>query len=615
MSIRAVLNRSAFVSALVVVAALVPFEPARLHATQDAARKLDDAVKSHARRPGGSSRVIIRSSNGSLGSVASLLRLAGGTPGRTLKSIRSQVAVVPNAALRLLATSPDIERISLDRPVAGAMDRTAHTVGASAIRQDLGYDGSGIGVAVVDSGITSWHDDLAGADGRLRVSRFVDFVTSHKRLEDEYGHGTHVAGIIAGNGFDSDGGRTGIAPGAHLVVLRVLDGEGRGYVSDVIAALEYAIDHRQEFNIRIVNVSIAAGVFESYNTDPLTLAAQRAVQAGMVVVAAAGNIGQGVNGRTLYGGITSPGNAPWVLTVGASSHMGTIDRVDDTIASFTSRGPTAIDIGAKPDLVAPGLGIESLSNPASTLYSDASPYLLPGTKPTSYLPYLSLSGTSMSAPVVSGTAALMLQANPALTPNQVKAILQYTAQVYANYDPLTEGAGFLNAKGAIQLARHLASPLEIPYPDSADWSASVIWGNRVVKGGRLTADANAWSAAVMWGARSDANGAPISWGVRCESANCTETSGSWSVGSGYSRNVVWGSRCEGDDCSYAWTIDLATSADGGETVVWGTDGGETVVWGTDGGETVVWGTDTGETVVWGTSCHEPTCRPVIWGGR
>ena len=121
--------------------------------------------------------------------------------------------------------------------------------------------------------------------------------------------------------------------------------------------------------------------------------------------------------------------------------MGTTTRSDDTMAAFSSRGPGAVDYGAKPDLVAPGVGIDSPRDPYSTFYTTKSNYLLNGTVSTWYKPYLSLSGTSMAAPVVSGTVALMLQANPGLTPNLVKAILEYTAQVYPNYDPLTEGAG------------------------------------------------------------------------------------------------------------------------------------------------------------------------------
>ena len=176
----------------------------------------------------------------------------------------------------------------------------------------------------------------------------------------------------------------------------MLDGAGSGRISDVIAAIDYVVENKDALNIRVINLSVAAGVYESYDSDPLTLAAQRAVNAGIVVVAAAGNHGRSADLRTQYGGITAPGNAPWVLTVGASSHMGTTDRSDDTIAPFSSRGPGAVDAGAKPDIVAPGVGTESLSDPDSALYSSDSAYLLNGSVWTSYLPYLSLSGTSMA---------------------------------------------------------------------------------------------------------------------------------------------------------------------------------------------------------------------------
>ena len=207
----------------------------------------------------------------------------------------------------------------------------------------------------------------------------MDFVNGQEQAYDDYGHGTHVAGIIAGNGLDSGGARAGIAPAARLVVLKVLDGSGKGNISDVIAALDYAVEHRDELNIGVINLSVATGVYESYDTDPLTVAAQRAVNAGIVVVTAAGNNGQNAQGGTSYAGVTAPGNAPWVLTVGASSHMGSADRADDAIAAFSARGPAAIDFAAKPDIVAPGVGIESLANPGSQLYTSGGPYLLPGT--------------------------------------------------------------------------------------------------------------------------------------------------------------------------------------------------------------------------------------------
>ena len=314
------------------------------------------------------------------------------------------------------------------------------------MRQELGLDGAGIGIAVIDSGI-AYHDDLADASGPQRVDRFVDFVGGQSMPYDDYGHGTHVAGIIAGNGYDSDGKRTGIAPAARLIVLKALDGTGTGRISDVIAAIEYAIENRDALNIRVINLSIASAVYESYETDPLTVAALHAVQAGIVVVAAAGNNGVSPAGFTRYGGITAPGNAPWVLTVGGSTHMGTTNRADDSVALFSSRGPTAVDTAAKPDLVAPSVGIESLAAPGSALYGARTPYLLSGTVPTSSLPYLSMSGTSMASPAVAGTVALMLQANPQMTPNQIKAVLQYTAEVNSHADALTQGARLPERQG------------------------------------------------------------------------------------------------------------------------------------------------------------------------
>lgn len=624
---------------LLVVATFTPIGSAPVAGSADGLSKLDLHLRQRALLSTGQSRVIVRAAGGmSASGIAPIIQEVGATLGRRLPNIRSHVALVPNGLLRRLAASPFVDHVSLDRDVVGTMERTSATIGATIARQEFGYDGSGVGVAIVDSGVTSWHDDLADDAGAMRVDRFVDFVGGAATAYDDYGHGTHVAGIIAGNGFDSGGARAGIAPGAHLIVLKALDATGRGHISDVIAALDYAVAQRQALNIRVINLSVAAGVYESYNADPLTLAAQNAVRAGIVVVAAAGNIGRSLDGHTQYGGITAPANAPWVLTVGASSHMGTVDRSDDTIATFTSRGPTAVDALAKPDIVAPGVGIESLAAPGSALYTSAAAYLRSGTVPTAYLPYLSLSGTSAAAPVVTGTIALMLQANPALTPNAVKAILQFTSGIYLSYDPLTEGAGFLNAKGAVELARYLTVPATGSYPDSTSWGKQLIWGNRLVKGSRLASNANAWSTAVTWGATTTPAGAVIWWG----------DGGKWRIDKGTVRNVVWGTICGGANCTSPWTVDTVTAAIDGETVVWGTtDGGETVVWGTtDGGETVVWGTTgdgetvvwgttadgemvvwgtvidgvpvvlgsepSGETVVWGTSCFDPSCEPVIW---
>lgn len=535
--------------------------------------KLDPLLQQRLTQPLGESRIIVTVDNTvSLDALAVLIAEAGGVPGRLLPLINGQTAIVPNASLAALAGHPAIQHLALDRPVAGTLERTAEAVRATAARQAFGVDGAGIGIAVIDSGITPWHDDLAdpAIPGSQRVAQFVDFVNDAPTPIDEYGHGTHVAGIIAGNGFDSNGARTGIAPGAHLVVLKVLNETGQGRISDVIAAFDYAVAHKTDFNIRIANLSIAAGVYESFHLDPLTVAARRVVESGIVVVAAAGNLGRRADGSTQYGAVTAPGNAPWVLTVGASSHMGTIDRADDTVAAFSSRGPTAIDRVPKPDLVAPGVGIESLSAPGSYLYNSRPAYLLNGTVSAASLPYMSLSGTSMAAPVVSGAVALMLQVNPALTPNAVKAILQYTSETSSTYDVMTQGAGFLNVRGAVELASFFASPTS-GYPTTTTWGKKLIWGKRHLWGGRIYPNVPAWAASVMWGSPSPDSASLMTWTA------------------------------------------LVLGLNQGEGVIWGASDGDSVVWGTDGGDSVVWGTEAeGDSLVWGTGgCRDPSCD-VIW---
>jgi serine protease AprX len=612
-----------FLAALTMIAGVAPVASAQPARPSVEPSKLDPLLRKHASLPGGFSRVIVRVDDAnSLAKLVPLIQQVGGRLGRRLPILKGQVAYLPNAALTAIANSALVKDILLDRPVEAVVERTGVTIGATAIRQELGYDGTGIGVAVLDSGVSAWHDDLSGAGGQ-RIERFVDFVNGRDAAYDDYGHGTHVTGVVAGNGFDSGGARTGIAPGAKLVVLKVLDEQGKGHVSDVIAALDYVVANKDALNIRVVNMSLAAAVHESYDTDPLTLAAKRAVRAGIVVVAAAGNSGRGLEGQTQYGSVAAPGNAPWVLTVGASSHMGTADRQDDTIAPFSSRGPTAVDHAAKPDVVAPGVGIESPSDPASAFYTTKSGYLLAGTISTSYLPYLSLSGTSVAAPVVTGTVALLLQANAALTPNAVKAILQYTSRVYPGYDALTQGAGLVNAKGAVELARFFADPSGVPYPASSDWGARLIWGNHRVHGGRLAADANGWAHDVMWGAAVTPAGQTVDWGTLCSGdacdvgallprwgATCSDSICStvaW--GGDDSGNVVWGTLCGGANCQQQWTL-----AGAGASVLDVTAQAATVVWGSDGEEfdTVVWGSGDEDTVVWGSSCSSSPCD-VLWG--
>jgi serine protease AprX len=470
-------------------------------------RALDSALRELAHGSRGTSRVLVVLRGDARDDA---IRLAGGCPLRYLPRARAHVAVIGDRDLHRLGSARDVVAVHLDRPVRGAIERTAAAIGARWVADQLGLDGAGVGVATVDSGISAWHDDLA-AD---RIAQFVDFVNGQSTPYDDYGHGTHVAGIIAGSGRDSGGARRGIAPGAHLVVLKALDATGGGYISDVIAAIDYAIANRSALNIRVINLSVAAGVYESYLKDPLTLAAKRAVDAGLVVVAAAGNLGRSASGRDQYGAIAAPGNAPWVVTVGASSHLGTADPADDVVAAFSSRGPSAVDRAAKPDLVAPGVGIESTADPGSALFAAYPASRLFGTVDTISEPYLSLSGTSMAAPVVAATVALMMQANPALTPNAVKAILQYTAESKPAYDHFTQGAGFLNARGAVQLARRFAGAADGAV-ETGRWSRQIIWGGDRVSGGDLPFQSPAWLRGVVWGSSATPDGRRISWGADC----------------------------------------------------------------------------------------------------
>ena len=394
-------------------------------------------------------RVIVQTADPE--AVQRLVTSLGGTAGRRLASVPGIVAEIPIAHLATLSSNPHVRAVTEDRALRGALDTTAGTIGARWVGENLGLDGTGVGVAIIDSGVTPGHDDLAG-----RIAHFVDFVDFQTGPHDEYGHGTHVAGIIAGSGEGSHGTHRGIAPGTHLVVLRALDSRGDGFISNAIAAVDYAIEQQAAFNIRVLNLSVAAGVHHSYKSDPLTLAARRAVEAGIVVVTAAGNFGRDSKGRMQYGGITAPGNAPWVLTVGSSNHHGTLDRSDDTVASFSSLGPSPIDLVAKPDLVAPGVGIGAAADMAGLLFAARPGARIPGLA-AARGPYLRLSGTSMSAPIVAGTAALMLQANPTLSPATVKAILQSTAELHQSESLLAQGAGFLTARGAVELARTFAT--------------------------------------------------------------------------------------------------------------------------------------------------------------
>src|SRR5262252_317945 len=344
-----------------------------------------------------------------------------------LKNVKGLLVTLPASRVTELSNDPGVVYVSPDQPISKQMNNAAVGVLAN-YAWNLGLDGTGVAVAVIDSGVHGV-DDLKDAQGHNRI--IYNFDSLGGGSDDQFGHGTHVAGIIAGSGKDSlcsncDVTIRGIAPNVKILNFHALGQSGRGTDSSVINAINQAISLQSQYNIRVMNLSLGRPVYESYTLDPLCKAVEGAWKAGIVVVVAAGNDGctnySVYNG---YGSITAPGNDPYVLTVGAMNTKGTPDRSDDVMTSYSSKGPTAIDHIVKPDLVAPGNRVVSLqtggylqknypgNRPAFNYYQNTTSTGLSDK-------YFILSGTSMATAVVSGGAALLLQKNPSFTPDQVK---------------------------------------------------------------------------------------------------------------------------------------------------------------------------------------------------
>jgi serine protease AprX len=413
-----------------------------------------------------------------IATIASL----GGTVYRELPIIQAFAVSVPEKdftrAHRLLAAIPGVLHLSLDGRVFQCDDFTTSHTGAdlataTSSAGGFGLTGNKIGVAVIDSGIME-HPDFIDQVYGVRIVHAPSFASGNAgSVGDTLGHGTFVAGIIGGNGAASSSPSSnrrivGVATRSTLVDVPVLDEHGTGYVSDVIAGINWAIDHHNELNIRVINLSLGHPVTESYQTDPLNQAVEAAWKAGIVVVCAAGNEGR-VNPNpsdldnggygTNYGSIQCPGNDPYVITVGATkSTDGT--RGSDQIATYSSRGPSRIDLVLKPDIVAPGNRLISTRANNSVLVNrfgttndvPVSSYSSPvsSNQPSQYF---TLSGTSMAAPVVAGAVALMVESDPSLSPDTVKARLMFSADKWTLPngvpDVFTFGAGYLNIPAAL----------------------------------------------------------------------------------------------------------------------------------------------------------------------
>jgi serine protease AprX len=494
-----------------------------------------------------------------------------------LPVINGSAFAVKSSSLAALAKDPDVAYISLDRAVwatATVTDFYDQAVLAP-YAWSKNLSGSGIGVAVIDSGIDASKDFTLASGTASRIVYNQSFVSGQTTANDLYGHGTHVAGILAGNGMNSRGTKfrktfMGIADNVNLINLRVLDQNGGGLDSSVIAAIQRAISLKSKYNIRVINLSLGRPVYESYKLDPLCQAIEAAWKAGIVVVVAAGNEGRNNSaGTDGYGTIAAPGNDPYAITVGAMKPMGTSTRADDLIASYSSKGPTLFDHVVKPDVVAPGnLVVSVLASSTATLVKSAPANIVAlnsySTTAKGASSYFTLSGTSMATPVVSGAVALLLQKNGSLTPDQVKARLMKSAyktfprystakdpttgkSYTSQYDIFTVGAGYLDIQAALSstdlapaaigsakspsVARdksknvYLVTGSSILWGGSVTWGTSVVWGTSVLWGTSVAGESILWGSSAPWGSSVDGGysvlwGTSIIWGTSDE--NVTE---------------------------------------------------------------------------------------------
>src|SRR5437870_5117177 len=310
---------------------------ARAQSTAKPAKVSSDlSAKAHSLTNTDTVKVIVQLRAPMSSSLNSLLNSNGVHVRKTFQNLGAHAVEMPASIVDTVAAFNEVSFVSFDRPTQ-SMGHLSATTGADAVRTTSGInvngvDGTGIGIAVLDSGIYTSHTDFLDKNNNVRVVYSQDF-TGENRIDDPYGHGTHVAAIVAGSGRVSNAAYLGIAPAANLINLRVLNSQGSGTVSGTLAALDWVMANKTTYNIRVVNMSLGTAAVDSYKNDPICLAVRRLVNAGIVVAAAAGNNGKNSQGDKLYGQIHSPGNEPSAITVGASNTFGTNGRSDDAVTS------------------------------------------------------------------------------------------------------------------------------------------------------------------------------------------------------------------------------------------------------------------------------------------
>ena len=396
--------------------------------------------------------VIVQATTGMLARARRAITAAGGTVVTDLPLVNGFAARVSGASLPAVAADPSVRAISANRKASFeeySYDETstassfAKTSGAST-GWSKGLLGQGVGVAVIDTGISPM-PDFAG-----RLVHGPD-LSGEGTAIDSYGHGTVMAGVIGGSGGDSllrsGGSFTGVAPRATLVSVKAAGRNGVVDVATILQGMHWVAAYKDQYNIRVLNLSWGTGSTQHHSLDPLNYAVQRLWRMGIVVVVAAGNSGPQT------GSVTKPGDDPMVITVGAFDDKQNTEPADDSVSSWSSRGPTPAGL-RKPDILAPGRSLIATRSYGS--YVEAT-YPKAQVSPS----YIKGSGTSEAAAVVSGLAALMVQANPALTPDQVKAALKSTATPISGTSVDTQGAG------RVQLGAALAAVPSTVAQDSA----------------------------------------------------------------------------------------------------------------------------------------------------
>jgi serine protease AprX len=390
-------------------------------------------------------RVIVQKTTAADPAPELAVRRLGGQVTRALPIVAGFAATVPAAAVGELARLAGIRAVTPDDKVrvqGAASASTVTSVYPKVIKADAawkrGITGRGVTVAVLDTGVASGLPDLAGRLVQVRndlTGRTEPCKNLSGELDcnDRYGHGTFIAGLVAGNGASSGGKWKGVAPEASVLSVKAAGADGAADVSNILAAIQWVVSFKDKYNIRVLNLSLGTDSRQDWKVDPLNYAVERAWSAGMTVVVAASNEGPDA------GTITKPADDPWVVTVGATDDRGTAAVGDDQLPDFSGRGPTAHGL-AKPDVAAPGAHVISLRAPGSTIDTQF-PYYVDGS-------YRRGSGTSMATGVVSGAVALMLQAYPGFTPDRVKHALVATARDAASTDPMAVGSGVVDVNAA-----------------------------------------------------------------------------------------------------------------------------------------------------------------------